>query len=748
MVARSTLNVSLTPEFCTFVDDEVSSGRYRSASEVIRAALRSLRETGLGSKGEWRSPAGIAAPERGGRSPPTPRELRYRAILESAVEFAIIALDLDKRVVEWNAGAEAIMGWTEAEMLGREATVIFTPEDQIEGIPEEEMRRAAEEGRAVNERWHVRRDGTRFWGSGLMMPIRDVDGALAGYLKIMSDETEAHRTGRALEMSEARLRALFEAAPVGILVAEAPSGRLVDANPRLSDLFGVHWPRSGQVSDYGSWECFHPDGHRVAAEEYPLARALAGEERPVLEALRRADDDGRHWIAITGAPIRDAAGALLGAIVTVEDIDRAKRAEEILRAANVTLTAEVVESTSELRGARRDLVGAETRREVAEGQVRQLQKMEAVGQLTGGIAHDFNNMLAVVIGGLGLAQRRLARGDHEVGKYIDAAMDGARRAATLTQRLLAFSRQQALAPIALDANAMVRGMEDLLRRTIGEAVQLETVLAGGLWRTHADPSQLENALLNLAVNARDAMGEVGRLTIETANAHLDEDYARQHGDVAAGQYVQISVTDVGSGMTSEVIARAFDPFFTTKAAGVGTGLGLSQVYGFVKQSDGHLKVYSEVGQGTTVKIYLPRFVGQLEAIPALPMRAEMQPGRPEEVVLVVEDEERVRELAVATLRELGYSVIHAHDAISALRQLDAHPEVTLLFTDIVMPGVNGRKLADEAVRRRPDLRVLFTTGYTRNAVVHNGVLDAGVDLLGKPYGLDQLAAKVRDVLDR
>ncbi len=745
MSQRSNLNVSLTTELCDFVAEEVSSGRFRSASEVVRAGLRSLRQ----APGREAAPRDEAVAMSQGRLTPTSLlELRYRAILESALDYAIIALDLDSRIVEWNAGAKAIMGWTEAEMLGQDGTMIFTPEDRAIGVPAAEMQEAAEKGRALDERWHMHADGGRFWASGLMMPIRGSGETLIGYLKIMQDRTESHLLGRTLEESEARLQAIFAAAPIGILVAKAPSGQLVSANPQVDLLFGAHWPRSGQISDYGAWECFHPDGRRVQPNEHPLARALQGEERPMLEVMRRTDEDARHWVRLIGAPIRDAAGTVTGAVVTMEDIDLARRVAEGLIVSNAALTDEAKDAALGLRESRRALVGAEARRETAEGQVRQLQKMEAVGQLTGGIAHDFNNMLAVVIGGLSLVQRRLSRGETDVGKYIDAAMDGAQRAAALTQRLLAFSRQQALAPVALDVNGMVSGMENLLRRTLGGAIALETVLAGGLWRTHADPSQLENALLNLAVNGRDAMDGAGRLTVETANYSLDEAYALQQDEVTAGQYVMLAVSDVGSGMPPDVIARAFEPFFTTKAAGFGTGLGLSQVYGFVKQSGGHLKIYSELGHGTTVKVYLPRFIGQQEAIPAPLPRSDLVSGCLEEVILVVEDEPRVRDLAVATLRELGYSVIHADGATGALRQLDAHPEVTLLFTDIVMPGMNGRKLADEALKRRSGLRVLFTTGYTRNAVVHNGVLDPGVDLLGKPYSVEQLAAKVRDILDR
>jgi CheY-like chemotaxis protein len=290
-------------------------------------------------------------------------------------------------------------------------------------------------------------------------------------------------------------------------------------------------------------------------------------------------------------------------------------------------------------------------------------------------------------------------------------------------------------------------MSDLLRGSLGAGIRLETVLAGGLWKAHADPNQLENAILNLAVNARDAMPDGGRLTIETGNAHLDSRYASDHLGVPAGQYVQISVTDTGGGMTPDVRDKAFDPFFTTKPVGQGTGLGLSQVYGFVKQSGGHVKIYSEPGQGTTVKIYLPRLLVPETETQAEPALTELPRGEAQEVVLVVEDEPVVRQFTVDALAELGYVVLEAEGAATALRLLEAHPEVSLLLTDIVMPETNGRKLAEEALRRRPDLKVVFTTGYTRNAVVHNGVLEPGVHLIGKPFTVEELAAKLREVLD-
>ncbi|MDA9466390.1 GAF domain-containing protein [Bradyrhizobium sp. CCBAU 53415] len=382
----------------------------------------------------------------------------------------------------------------------------------------------------------------------------------------------------------------------------------------------------------------------------------------------------------------------------------------------------------------------------AEEQLRQSQKMEAVGQLTGGIAHDFNNMLAVILGSLNLAKRRLSKGEVNVDRFLEGAIDGANRAATLTQRLLAFSRQQPLAPEVLDINRMVGEMSELLERPLGELVQLETVLAAGLWRVKADPAQLESAVINLAVNARDAMPKGGKLTIETSNASIDRKYAREYA-LAPGQYVLIAVTDNGTGIPAEMLGKVFDPFFTTKVVGKGTGLGLSQVYGFVRQSGGHVKIYSEVDVGTTVKIYLPRFIGE-EAIPDS-SRGIIHPGasHQNETILVVEDDERVRSISSESLRELGYTVIEAASAMEAIRTIENGTVPDLLFTDVVMPEMTGAELAAQLSKRYPGLKVLFTTGYTRNAIVHNGMLDAGKHLLSKPFAIEDLAAKIRSLLD-
>jgi CheY-like chemotaxis protein len=381
--------------------------------------------------------------------------------------------------------------------------------------------------------------------------------------------------------------------------------------------------------------------------------------------------------------------------------------------------------------------------------VAQLQRLEAVGHLTGGIAHDFNNMLAIMMGNLDLAQRRIAKGNQDVGRLIDNAMEGAKRSAGLTRRLLAFGRRQALSPSILDVNALVRGMSDLLQRSLGPDIEIETVLAGGLWRTYADATQLESAIVNLAVNARDAMPNGGKLTLETLNAHIDDAYAAANPDAAAGQYVVVAVSDTGSGMPPEIVDRAFEPFFTTKGVGHGTGLGLSQIYGYLKQSGGHAKIYSEIGSGTTVKLYLPREMGGAEPVKAAPEKLPeaLAAGRPEETILVVEDEAGVRSTAVEALRELGYTVLECGSGAEALTLLEERKDIQLLFTDVVMPGMTGRELADEVARRKPGIKVLYTTGYTPNAIVHGGRLDAGVSLLPKPYNSEELSRKIRKVLD-
>ncbi|MFO1108854.1 MAG: response regulator [Bradyrhizobium sp.] len=385
-------------------------------------------------------------------------------------------------------------------------------------------------------------------------------------------------------------------------------------------------------------------------------------------------------------------------------------------------------------------------RVAAEQALRQSQKLEAIGQLTGGIAHDFNNLLTIIIGNLEAAQRQ-TEDTARLKRRIDNAMHGAHRAATLTKRLLAFSRQQPLTPKPIDVNRLINGLSDFLHRSLGEHVSLEVVGGAGIWPVEVDPAELESALVNLAVNARDAMDGGGKLTIEVGNSYLDDAYCRQHADVQPGQYVLIAVTDTGDGMSKEVLDRAFEPFFTTKQSGHGTGLGLSQVYGFVKQSGGHVKIYSEVGEGTAIKIYLPRYHGEPMTIEAPLLDSENDGGA--EHILIVEDDADVRAYVAETLASLGYRVSEASNGPEALRLLeapDSRPD--LLLTDVIMPQMNGRHLADKAREIHPGLKVVYMTGYSRNAIIHQGRLDAGVDLLQKPLSNRQVAQMVRAVLDR
>jgi two-component system, NtrC family, sensor kinase len=394
-------------------------------------------------------------------------------------------------------------------------------------------------------------------------------------------------------------------------------------------------------------------------------------------------------------------------------------------------------------------------RMAAEETLRQAQRLDAIGHLTGGVAHDFNNLLTIILGNLENAKRQLDQwtdaAHFQVSRRIENAMRGAARATALTKRLLAFARQTPLKPTAIDVNRLLTGLSEFLQRALGEDIGLEIVGAAGLWSAEADAAELEAALINLAVNARDAMPDGGKLTIETSNAFLDEAYCRDQSDLRPGQYVLLAVSDTGTGMQRHVVERAFEPFFTTKDSGQGTGLGLSQVYGFVKQLGGHVKIYSEVGEGTTVKLYLPRHAALTRHAGALPASASgavrPAPARSGECVLVVEDDDEVRGYVVETLSELGYDVLQSNGAEQAMQLLQHSTSVSLLLTDVVMPGKNGRKLAEEARAVRPSLKVLYMTGYSRNAIVHQGRLDPGVELIQKPLTSEQLGAAVRRILD-
>lgn len=507
-----------------------------------------------------------------------------------------------------------------------------------------------------------------------------------------------------LRESERRFRLLVEAVTDYAIYMLDPQGFVVKWNPGAERLKG--YTAAEILGRHLS--CFYTEEDRKAGmpEQVLASAALNGSFEG--EGWRVRKDGSRFWASVALHAIRDPAGQLLGFAKVTRDMTEQRAAEERLR---------------------------------------QAQKMEAIGQLTGGVAHDFNNLLTVIGGNLETLQHRLsARGEESLVRMAGTAARAAARAAVLTHQLLAFSRRQPLQPKTISINTLISGLSEMLRRTLPENVAIETVLAGGVWTIYADANQLENSLLNLAINARDAMPDGGKLTIEAANVYLDEDYAAT-AELQPGQYVGIFVSDSGVGMSKDVAAKAFDPFFTTKDVGQGTGLGLSQVYGFVKQSGGHVRIYSELGAGTTVKLYLPRHhtadSAAETATPAAPL-----PRSAGETILVVEDQTDVRSFSVEMLRDLGYRVLEAPDGATALRMIAAHREIALLFTDVGLPGgMNGRQLADEALLRRPGLKVLFTTGYARNAIVHHGHLDPSVRLLPKPFTTGALATKVRNVLD-
>ena len=486
-----------------------------------------------------------------------------------------------------------------------------------------------------------------------------------------------------------------------VMLVAGFDAKAVAVNPAWTNLFG--W-NADELIDRDFLSLIHPDDLETTIAE---VAKLEGGETTLRFVNRYRHRDGHYlWLSWTAVPD-----------------------DKFIHAVGRDITAE------------REQAEALAKTEEA---LRQAQKMEAIGQLTGGIAHDFNNMLTGVIGSLDLIQRNLANGRPErVERYIDAATTSAQRAAALTARLLAFGRRQSLDLQPTDVNTLVSGMEDLLQRTLGEQIALEVHLATNAWPACTDANQLESALLNLCINARDAMPDGGKLTVETRNEHLDERYAREHPEVDPGDYVALSVSDTGIGMAAATLEKVFEPFFTTKPVGQGTGLGLSMIYGFAQQSGGHVRIYSELGQGTTIKLYVPRYRGEVEVGSDETSATPLGAG---ETVMIVEDDPSVRLIVLEVLEELGYTAIEATDARQAIPILQSSRRIDLLVSDVGLPGMNGRQLAEVARETRPDLRVLFITGYAQNAAVRGGFLDHGMDMMTKPFAIDALATKIREML--
>ena len=928
---------------------------------------------------------------------------RYRAIFESAVDFAIVATDRDGLITDWNRGAEAIFGWSADEMLGQPADCFFTPEDRANERVHHEMMLALQDGRGNDERWHVRRSGSRFWANGEMMPLRDVDGGHIGFLKILRDETARKENRERQRVDQEFMRSVLASSDDCIkvldldakLVFMSEGGQRVMEVSDFNDIRGCPWPDFWQgdlntqakaaVASAKAGGSGHFQGVTSTFKGTPkwwdvrvtpildenakpekilaISRDITREKRAgrKLEALLELGDRlrdatsvpdmafaaahvlgrvldvdragyasvdlasevviiERDWTrpglaSLVGTPrLRDygsyADDLRKGRIVVIQDaildartsgqsealtiisarslvnvpamengaftalcwvaqaeprvwreqeinfvrevIDRTqaavqrRRAEEALQHLAASLEAEVATRTEDrnrlwqlstdimlvsgfdgvitavnpaweqmlgwtesdllghslfdlihpddlehtIAGAKgvsegtalarfenryrhkdgsyrsiswmavpgdrlinavgRDVTEERSNAEAlaqAEEALRQSQKMEAVGQLTGGLAHDFNNLLTAISGGLDLLQMRVAQGrTKDIGRYVDMAQGAAKRAAALTHRLLAFSRRQTLAPKSTDVNRLVADLEDLVRRTVGPEIRVETAMAAGLWNTLVDPGQLENALLNLCINGRDAMPDGGAIMIETGNVSFDKS-ALADWDLPPGRYVAVSVSDTGTGMPADVVARAFDPFFTTKPIGQGTGLGLSMIYGFARQSGGQVRIYSEVGKGTRVCIYLPRHAGEEERALGSSSSADLPRARQGETVLVVDDEASVRMLVRDVLDDLGYSTLEAAEGAGGLTILRSEARVDLLVTDVGLPGMNGRQLADQARAMRPDLKVLFITGYAENAVLSHGHLDPGMHILTKPFAIDALAERMRSLIE-
>jgi PAS domain S-box-containing protein len=624
---------------------------------------------------------------------------RFAALTDSLHEHSVAMLDAEGRVQSWSEASVNTTGYRADEMMGQTLARLFTAEEAAKGTLAELLAKAGAHGQVEVEGWRVRKDGSRYWASGVVTAIRDETGTLLGFASVTRDLTRRRKVLEALQASEARLRDFAEAGTDWFWET--------DAELRFSYISDRYEATTGVRRE--QWL-----GRR--RDEVPTASDDSASAARLMEHMRQrrsfrnvqysfVDQHGRvHTALASGKPVYDESGAFRG-----------------YRGAGVDITA--TKST--------------------EAQLRQSQKMEAVGQLTGGIAHDFNNLLSVIYGSVELLEERLPP-DSKLRDLAAEALSASKRGAELTHRLLAFARRQPLNPVVTDLNSVIVGMSQLLQRTLGGTVEVETVLTAGLWKTLVDPGLIENALFNLALNARDAMQGAGKITIETGNARLSEDYAAENVDIRPGRYVMVALTDTGCGMAPDVIEHAFEPFFTTKETGRGTGLGLSMVYGFVRQSGGHIKIYSELGRGTTVRIYLPFSAADELSSPSR-RAAEREPEGGGETVLLVEDDEAVRRSALRVLESLNYRVLEARSGRVALTIFVDSSAIDVVLTDVVLPdGMSGADLARTVRTHRPGLPVVFMSGYTENALrdaMGNEIFVA------KPFVKADMARALRRALD-
>jgi two-component system cell cycle sensor histidine kinase/response regulator CckA len=622
-------------------------------------------------------------------------EEHSRLILDGVRDHAILMLDSEGTILTWNRGAETIDGYTAEEIVGRHFSCLFTPELIAEDKPAEELEKAAAEGKVDIEGWRVRKNGSRFWVNGALTALYDEHGQVRGFAKITRDLTAKRR-------NDELLQSVLNHTLDGIISIDE-LGTVSLINRAGETLFGR--PASEVVGQ--NIKILMPDPYHSEHDGYLANYKRTGEAQII--------GSGREVLGLR----KDGATFPLDLAVTEFQLDNQRHFVGIVR------------DVSE--------------RKKLEAQLRQSQKMEAFGQLAGGVSHDFNNLLTVISGYSDLLLTKLSSDDPKK-RMVDQIHRAAERAAALTRQLLAFSRQQVLEAKIVDLNVVVTDVEKMLRRLIGEDVQITTVLTPGISSVRVDPGQMEQVIMNLAVNARDAMPQGGKLTIETGEAQLDETYAKTHPEARPGRFVVVAISDGGCGMPPEVKVRIFEPFYTTKGVGKGTGLGLAVVHGIVKQSGGNIDVYSEVDIGTTFRIYLPAMEQPVTASPAEAPEIAL---RGSETILLVEDEESLRDFARLALEERGYTVLSAPEGLAALQLMESGRQaIDLLLTDVVMPGMGGRRLAETLVDRHPELKVLFMSGYTDDAVVRHGVLQDNVEFLQKPFSPNSLVHKVRDVLDR